>query len=402
MTSPLSDRFRISVLRVSATLAVLVALVWVAPRLYSAPGGKIPVSLFEVVHSRVVVHNPGVNGYYEQLFGEEGNPMFLGEAEFQRLSKRARDRVFVQRSRHGAPEFVYDASFRIYRFRPNLHDFRDASQPQGLTTNSYGILGQDFPIAKPPHTRRIALLGDSLTQGWGNDQNKSYGRLLENRLNASDQTLHYEVLNLAVPAYDLTQMLDVAVEDTPRYQPDMYLLALTELAVSRTWNEHLIRLIQAGADLKYDFLREIARDARASSDDDSLTLMDKLGPYRMKLIHGTLSAIKSHAGAEHIPFVVALVPSLEDGGMSQNRLNDMPAELAALKIPTIDLQNTFDAFADMEQFRVNPTDVHPNTRGHQMLCDNLYAGFRARPDLWATPASVAARNAARPPARKSS
>jgi lysophospholipase L1-like esterase len=336
------------------------------------PPGRFPATMIGLMRSRVVMDNPGVTGYYERLFGALRNPMFMNEKEYASWAREFQDRT-------------YDRTFRLFRFKPNLNELRNTSEPQGLTTNSFGFLGPERTLRKPPNTRRVALLGDSLAQGWGADQNRSWATLLENRLNATHldgTTQRFEVLNFALPGYSLTQMLDVAKEDTPRFQPDVYLLALTELSVFRNWSEHLVRVIQLGIDPKYDFLREIVRGAEADRRDAPLSLLAKLAPFRFPVIQGVLANIKQHAAHEHVSFLVVLVPSLEDGDMSRRRFSGVPDVLASLDIPVVDLLDTFDGILDLEPFRMNSAEVHPNARGHAMILENLYNKLQAQPDVW--------------------
>jgi lysophospholipase L1-like esterase len=248
------------------------------------------------------------------------------------------------------------------------------------------MLGPERSLRKPAHTRRVAVLGDSLAQGWGIDQNRSFVPLLESRLNAAQAggaSQRIEVLNFAVTGYDLTQMLDVAEEDVPRFEPDVYVLALTELAVFRNWDEHFAWMIHLGIDPKYDFLREIVRQSGASRSDAPLTLLGKLAPFRIPAIQGILERIGARAARDHARFLVFLVPSLEDGDTIEVRFTGIRELLASLQIPVVDSLDTFRGFLDVEPFRINPFDVHPSQQAHDMIAENLYAKLRARRELWA-------------------
>jgi lysophospholipase L1-like esterase len=352
-------------LKVVVTLTVLVALAWAMPAMYTAPQTRFPAKLVQLMSSRAVLYNPGVTGYYERLFSET-HPMYLSPKEFD---------VWAQ----GKPANIYNRTFRIKRFRPNLDKFLHASQPQGLTTNSFGFLGPERSLQKPPHTRRAAVVGDSLAQGWGADQNRSFVSLLEKRLNASQP---FEVLNFAVGGYGLTHMLDVAEEDVPRFHPDVYLLALSELPLFRNWDEHLAWTIRLGLDPKYDFLRDTIRRAGVSQKDDPMVILGELAPYRIFVLRNCLERMKARAARDGAPFLVILVPALEEADMTEMRFAGIRELLASLQIPVVDLLDTFNGRWDIESLRINPYDVHPNTRGHAMIAENLHAKLRARPDLW--------------------
>ena len=209
------------------TLAALAALRTAATVIYAMPHGRVPATMIGVMGSRELLDNPGVTGYYERLF-----------ATSQRLSTN----------------HIYDHSFLISRFKPNLtweHDL--------VTTNSFGMVGPECTLRKPPNTRRVALLGDSIAAGHMVKANQTFGALLEERLNAvhpDGPERRFEILNFASIAYTLPQILDVEVEAAPRFEPDVYLLVVTELAVFRQWDRHLTQLIQLGIDPKYDFCGE--------------------------------------------------------------------------------------------------------------------------------------------------
>jgi lysophospholipase L1-like esterase len=318
-------------------LAGVAALPWAARGMYAVPAGRFSAKMIAVMRSRALLNNPGATGYYERLF----------ETAAMARPKRIPD------------------SFRVYR------------DP---------FAGPEYSSPKPSGTRRAALLGDSVVRGVGVAPDRNFGVLLENRLNATahgEISRRFEVMNFGVVGYQLTQIMDVALEDAHRLQPDVYLLGLTELAIFRNWDEHLVKMIQLGLDPKYDFLRDVIRRAGARKEDDTLTLFGKLAPYRIPVLRQTLLEMKSRAAGDHALFLVLLIPCLEDGDLSRRRFDGIPELLASLDIPTIDLLDTFHGILDLDPLRTQPSDVHPNARGHEMLFENLYAKLRARPDLWA-------------------
>lgn len=365
---------------VACTLAGLAAVALAQSWLAAFPEGLPAAKAIAVLRSRVVITNPGVVGYYEQLFGATGHAMFMSDEEFKRFSKGALNRLFIARSRHGSPEFTYDGIL-MYRYKPNLEGYKGPSEPQGVWTNSFGFLGPESPLDKPPNTRRIILLGDSMTVGWGNPQNESYARQLETLLNRGASP-RYEILNFAVPGYLLTQMLPLAAQSGPQFHPDAYMLALTELGVARAWSEHLIRLIEMGIDPQYGFLKEAAREADIEPGDDPLNSMDKLAPLRLEVLRQIFLAMRSFAASQHAAFLVALVPSLEDGDMSAHRLGGMKLLLESLDIPVVDALDAFTNIADLEPLRINPFDVHPTTTGHAMIAEDIYKKLEAHPEYW--------------------
>lgn len=68
--------------------------------------------------------------------------------------------------------------------------------------NRYGLRDVDFSLNKPNNTYRIAVVGDSITFGFGVDLDESYPKILEKNLNHMQQgKVNYEVLNFAIPGF---------------------------------------------------------------------------------------------------------------------------------------------------------------------------------------------------------
>jgi len=87
-------------------------------------------------------------------------------------------------------------------------------------TNALGFRERRLPGPKAPGTRRIVVVGDSFTYGYGVEEDEAYPRVLEGLLPG------VEVVNLGVPA---TCPLDYAAnfEDVGRaYEPDLVLVGL--------------------------------------------------------------------------------------------------------------------------------------------------------------------------------
>ena len=93
-------------------------------------------------------------------------------------------------------------------------------------TNSFGMANPEYGYEKPPHTRRVAWLGDSVSVG---PYGGSFETLLENRLNQDSPVLgieKFQMLNFSVPGYILLQKMDVALEKAPKFHPDIYIVQL--------------------------------------------------------------------------------------------------------------------------------------------------------------------------------
>ena len=89
--------------------------------------------------------------------------------------------------------------------------------------------GPERSLQKPPNTRRIALVGASITMGQNVQSQNTYGALLEKHLNEvkpDGPNERFEVLNLACISYTLPQIVDTALNEAQRFEPDVILLDL--------------------------------------------------------------------------------------------------------------------------------------------------------------------------------
>lgn len=134
-----------------------------------------------------------------------------------------------------------EAAVRIFNLGPqiaaiNHGNFRLSDDPllryelaPGSTNgdsviNRDGLRDREFPLAKPPHTFRIACIGDSITFGFGVDQAAdTYPKRLEYLLNTYCATpdQHFEVMNFGVPGYNLKEIVENVQVRVLKYHPDL-------------------------------------------------------------------------------------------------------------------------------------------------------------------------------------
>jgi hypothetical protein len=269
--------------------------------------------------------------------------------------------------------------FRRYELRPDVN----RHYPAGLrVTNSLGMANPEYGYAKPPHTRRIALIGDSISLGpYGQD----YEALLENRLNRDGATSagqKFQILNFAVYGYNVLQMMDVMLDTAPKFHPDVYLVALTTLEASRSKAStamHVARLRRDGVDLKYDYLRNIASQAGLQPGDHLNVMIQKLAPFHDQMTAWALTTMRDHAAAEGAQMVILLVPAPIDPAIVSEIFDEIRPTVDGLGVPVIDLRDTF-RHRPQQKFQVEyGVDVHPNAAGHEIIFENLYQRIQQDP-----------------------
>jgi lysophospholipase L1-like esterase len=317
-------------------------------------------------------------GYYEGLLNE-GSRL----STMNRFVLDTRRPNFENTDR---PESRKTNDFLYYEHVPNLvtPDYKDHRFKYLLTTNSAGMGDKEYALVKPANTWRIALLGDSITRGLGAPPGGNYESLLEDKLNQTQShggTRHIEILNFAVSGYHITQELESERVKAAVYKPDLYLIALSDLSVYRRWHGHIAALVYSGIDLKYDFLRNMVREAQLTRDDPIGVFDARLAKYRLPAIRWVLSELKSDATAQHAGLMAILVPSTEQPETLNEAFLGVKEILAELGIPVIDLLDAFASTGDLERFRVDEGDRHPNAAGHRRLFEALYAELEQKPAL---------------------
>jgi lysophospholipase L1-like esterase len=91
------------------------------------------------------------------------------------------------------------------------------------TLSSAGLRDIDHALQKQPGVTRIALLGDSSTEGLQVSLGETYGRILERQLNA-DGGRKFEVINFACSSYSTGQQVLQYEKEVLPYKPDITVL----------------------------------------------------------------------------------------------------------------------------------------------------------------------------------
>jgi hypothetical protein len=96
----------------------------------------------------------------------------------------------------------------------------DVDHTVTVRTNSKGWRDREHVTPAPPGTRRIVIVGDSYTFGWGVEDREHFPA----RLEALDPSL--DVVALGASGWNLQQHLKVLVAEGFSYQPDLIVVAL--------------------------------------------------------------------------------------------------------------------------------------------------------------------------------
>jgi lysophospholipase L1-like esterase len=98
-----------------------------------------------------------------------------------------------------------------------------------FSTNSYGFRDIEYPIKKNQNTKRVMIIGDSVTEGFGLYEYERYSELLEFKLNnLKNSSINYEVWNLGVGGTSFENYLNILKYNYINYSPDIVIIGFTE------------------------------------------------------------------------------------------------------------------------------------------------------------------------------
>jgi hypothetical protein len=321
-------------------------------------------------------------GYYEEMqnvsrFNPELWRLYGGRARPQR----------VGRAEAGVVESVNDA--RVEVVRPNLDvEFLGAR----LQTNQWGMRDQDYAIAKPSGTWRVALLGPSYVFGSGVSNSQTFESLVEERLNrelatTQSKPTRYEILNFAVPASSPWQYLATLKTDhVKRFAPDVVLIVGNRSEfwnAARYWQDVLRRGAEPPSPHAMGLLQSAGFEARIPRDSAEKLLL----PVRdsmLVVLYSSLAEEIRRMGA--VPVYGPIEMPLERRAGSVSDLVQLAERTGFVTFDLTDLYHGHNEY----NLILNDFDRHPNVDGHRVIANGLYGELLKRPALIGMVASVRA------------
>jgi hypothetical protein len=319
-------------------------------------------------------------GYYEGLMNEG--------SRLSGMNRLVTDNRVPDFRDNAQPDRRETHDFLFYELIPNsdIPDYRDNRARYRLKTNSAGLADREYTLEKRPRVRRIAMMGDSITRGQGAPFGATFEALLEQALDervkkSLGPDAGVEILNFAVGSYNITQQMEIARTRATRYDPDVYVYCLSPLSVYRSWARHLALVMNAGIELKYDYLKQLVKDADVRVNDSMGVFDAKMAKFRLPAIRWVLSEMKAHAAREGAEVMVLLVPDASYPAQMSEAFLGIHEILRDLEMPFVPLVETFQNVPDLARYRVADNDRHPNAEGHRALYERLKGEFESDPAL---------------------
>lgn len=300
-----------------------------------------------------------------------------------------------------------------YELMPGSPDYH-------TTINSDGIRDREFPLQKPTGTFRIVVIGDSVSFGYLLTQDATYPKQLESLLNrhAKSDGIEFEVINLGVIGYNITQTVENARTRGLRYDPDLIIYGYVlnepqaysmeadalrllkrraETGFSETTSDRIVQLLHAS--------RLISLILAQVRSEDWYHRIPRLGdpgffahhagthreffrdlhsnPQSWKRVTDGLAALAHLTNQpRNIPAVVALFPIHEGHGFSRYALGDLHEKVIgeAVKqgLRTIDLTDVFQrAYVGYDK-GLFVDFMHPSAKGNQVAAMALFQWLSER------------------------
>ncbi|RZB38074.1 MAG: hypothetical protein SRB2_00420 [Desulfobacteraceae bacterium Eth-SRB2] len=109
------------------------------------------------------------------------------------------------------------------------YNIQGDKKPWLLEFNKEGFRGVNYPVIKPRNTRRVIILGDSLSEATQVNLEDIYWRKLNHLLEKSSSLYRWEVINFGAGDYGTTQEYLALVGRALKYAPDLIVLQVFPL-----------------------------------------------------------------------------------------------------------------------------------------------------------------------------
>jgi lysophospholipase L1-like esterase len=315
-----------------------------------------------------------------------------GFADILKQSRQARESSAHQKS--DDPELIYVT-------RPDyVADGVRISEAHGILQSS------DVPVAKPPGTFRIAVLGDSIAAGHTLRVRhaRNFAETLEELLNARGGTSRFEVLNFGTDGYGTLQEARLLETRVSPFAPDLLLVQYCLNDPSNSYTPTVWFIDAKPRSYLLDFVRRRlgltpselspAHPRYTHGAVDWQRLYEPAGASWQGVVRG-FARIAAWAKPRGVPVVVVIFPLLLDEPDARAQaplLGRIHAQVGAAAVQegfrVLDLAPVFGRLPAAELREIPGDQIHPDPRGHELaarailellLADRLVPETRSGP-----------------------
>jgi lysophospholipase L1-like esterase len=250
-----------------------------------------------------------------------------------------------------------------------------------VETNAEGLRDRDIPVERTPGVLRIAMLGDSLTEGWGVPFESTFSKRIERLYAAAGAKA--EVINFGVGNWNTVQEVEHFLSKGAKYNPDIivlnYFVNDAELTpTARHAPSWFLRHCYSCIFLK-GRLDTLLREATTRKDwaEYYLGLYDGGKSKGWLDAKAAMKRLADHCKAHNIKLLIAHLPELHD---VQNYRFGSVTELVRQAANEngaafVDLLPNMQFHAS-EDLWVTPPDPHPNAFANELIANGLYSALQ--------------------------
>lgn len=239
-----------------------------------------------------------------------------------------------------------------------------------VNINSDGLRDREYPIQNSGKNRMI-FLGDSLTFGWGVEQEDTFDNVIEQKLNSKHPT---EIINFGTGNYNTVQELNLFLEKGLKYNPDKVVLfyfindAEVTPKKSRLWFLAYSRLLSFYWSRVHVALNNVFESQSFDEYYADLYRTDQAGWINTQ---NAFLKLKDVCREHDIDLKIVLLPELhnltnypfkEEYGLVSSFLHDND-------ISHLDLTPMFEGYENSMDLWVSLDDAHPNKLAHKMIAE---------------------------------
>jgi hypothetical protein len=134
----------------------------------------------------------------------------------------------------GKPQFYTYSDSRGWKLKPGAFGWQLDEGRAWISVNRWGYRGPEWSLAKPPHTLRIAVIGDSFAEAQQVPENMTFEAVMQRLLNQRTPIFatgrhawvrDVQVMNFGIDGYGTAQELLTLEQSAWRFSPDIVVLA---------------------------------------------------------------------------------------------------------------------------------------------------------------------------------
>jgi lysophospholipase L1-like esterase len=249
--------------------------------------------------------------------------------------------------------------------------------------SAQGFRTPEVAIPKPPGTKRVVVLGDSVTWGAGVREEETFARKLEVMLR-SDLSCPVEVVNTGISGYGTVQELDVLQNEGLTFEPNVVIVfhiendnqSVTSFkgGLAAFVKDHIVYRSWVISASLYAWRNAAWRMQASGAPNDEAALRAQQAHWDAR--PGTPASIEALRRIAAIgrdrgfPVLLASQPGNRDRSVDARRnaiLRDVAREQ---QMVFLDMTPAFDEFADRD-LSVSEIDGHPNGFAHGLIAERL-------------------------------